>query len=195
MHLVQNFSSRFYFVNCYVGITYMFYSYHLLTFHQIPVISFITKMFSQFHLQEVIKKLPFLGVSRPKSTQQRYLLQTEDNLDLAYASYELTKSYSKNDPEPVPLVILHGLMGSKNNWNSFCKRYHDSSSNKVFALDARNHGDSPHSQEHSYDDLVIDIRRFMYKQNINKVNLLGHSMGGRAAMLFALKYVRNGVTC
>lgn len=148
-------------------------------------------MFSQFHLQEAIKKLPHIAVPRPKSTQHRYVLQTEDNLDLAYASYELTKSYSKNNPEPAPLMILHGLLGSKNNWNSFCNKYHDNSSNKVFALDARNHGDSPHSGEHSYDDLVIDLRRFMYKQNINEVNLLGHSMGGRAAMLFALKYVRN----
>lgn len=132
---------------------------------------------------------------RPKSMQQRYLLQAEDNFDLAYASYELTQSYSKNNSGPVPLVILHGLMGSKNNWNSFCKRYHDRSTHKVFALDARNHGDSPHSKDHSYDDLVVDIRRFMYKQNISKVNLLGHSEGGKAAMLFALKYVRIRISC
>ncbi|KAJ8956242.1 hypothetical protein NQ318_014974 [Aromia moschata] len=102
--------------------------------------------------------------------------------------YELTESYSKTKPTPTVLVVLHGLLGSKNNWNSFCKRYHEHSKSKVMAIDIRNHGDSPHTKEHSYDDLVIDLRRFLYKINAQKVYLLGHSMGGRATMLFALKY-------
>ncbi|KAJ8953715.1 hypothetical protein NQ314_007325 [Rhamnusium bicolor] len=132
--------------------------------------------------------IPIVSFARTKSFQQADLLQNEDNFDLSYASYELTESYSKSSPQPTPLVILHGLMGSKNNWNSFCKRFHENNKNKVFALDARNHGDSPHRREHSYDNLVIDLRRFLYKMDIKKVCLLGHSMGGRAVMLFALKY-------
>ncbi|KAG5874591.1 hypothetical protein JTB14_001225 [Gonioctena quinquepunctata] len=116
------------------------------------------------------------------------LIETKDDLDLAYASYEPTKSFSKENPEPTPLLILHGLMASKNNWNSFCKKCHEQTKSKVIAIDARNHGDSPHTREHSYDDLVMDVRQFMYKMDLKKINLLGHSMGGRTAMLFALKY-------
>ncbi|KAJ8917347.1 hypothetical protein NQ315_002369 [Exocentrus adspersus] len=124
-------------------------------------------------------------------SSQHYLMRTEHNLDLAYASYELTQSYSKNNPEPVPLVIMHGLMGSKNNWNSFCKKYHDRSRSKVYALDARNHGDSPHSTEHSYDDLAVDIRQFMYKQSLDRIKLLGHSMGGqsRYVVCFEIRFI------
>ncbi|XP_056633194.1 protein ABHD11-like isoform X2 [Diorhabda sublineata] len=109
------------------------------------------------------------------------------NLDLAYNSYETT-SYLPEDSKPIPLVVLHGFLASKNNWNTMCKKIHHSSKSKVIAIDARNHGDSPHSKEHTYDCLATDLKRFLEKMELKKVNLLGHSMGGRTAMLFALKY-------
>lgn len=60
---------------------------------------------------------------------------------------------------------------------------------QVFTLDARNHGESPHTDTHSYEELADDVRDFMYAQHMNKAVVIGHSMGGRAMMCFALKYV------
>lgn len=56
-------------------------------------------------------------------------------------------------------------------------------------MDARNHGESPHSQRHRYVDLAEDVHQFCKEQKIIKAIIIGHSMGGRAMMLFALKYV------
>lgn len=60
---------------------------------------------------------------------------------------------------------------------------------KVIAIDARNHGESPHSPSHSYEDLAEDVAHFYRQNNIEKAVVIGHSMGGRAMMAFALKYV------
>lgn len=60
---------------------------------------------------------------------------------------------------------------------------------QVFALDARNHGESPHSPRHRYIDLAEDIHLFYKEHKIPKASVIGHSMGGRAMMMFALKYV------
>lgn len=110
-----------------------------------------------------------------------------ETVPLAYASYEGTES----GPTPPPLLIMHGLFGSKANWNSLSKALHKQTNPqlKIIAVDARNHGDSPHTETHTYDHLAEDIRALVEQLNIKKVSLLGHSMGGRAVMLFALKYV------
>lgn len=146
-------------------------------------------MFSHLNVNFIKKLDKLITPQRSKFYHHAKHIQTEENLELAYASYESTKTYSENEQVPTPMLILHDLMASKNNWNSMCKRYHDRTSCKVIAVDARNHGDSPHSKNHSYDNLVLDIRQLMDRMEIQKVQLLGHSMGGRTAMLFALKYV------
>ncbi|KAJ3652089.1 hypothetical protein Zmor_018085 [Zophobas morio] len=105
---------------------------------------------------------------------------------LAYAAYESTSPIIA--PSPIPLIVNHGLFGSKANWNSLCKVYHNKTNRKVIAVDARNHGDSPHTPQHSYEYMVADLKYLIENLNFSKVALLGHSMGGRAVMLFALKY-------
>jgi esterase len=85
-----------------------------------------------------------------------------------------------------PLIILHGLFGSLDNWYTISKKLSESFT--VYAVDQRNHGRSPHSDSHTYDDLVDDLRAFMKDHDIGRANLLGHSMGGTAAMHFALQY-------
>lgn len=60
---------------------------------------------------------------------------------------------------------------------------------QVYAVDARNHGESPHSPNHRYEDLAEDVREFYRQHNIDKAIVIGHSMGGRTMMTFALKYV------
>ena len=86
--------------------------------------------------------------------------------------------------EGPPLVVLHGLFGSARNWTSVAKKLAESW--KVYAVDLRNHGDSPWSEEMSYPAMAADILNFLDARKIDRVNLLGHSMGGKAAMVTAL---------
>ena len=83
-----------------------------------------------------------------------------------------------------PLIILHGLLGSLDNWHSLSRRF--SSSFHVFALDQRNHGRSPHSEEFTYEAMAADLREFFHHRAIPSAFVLGHSMGGKTAMRLAL---------
>jgi pimeloyl-ACP methyl ester carboxylesterase len=83
-----------------------------------------------------------------------------------------------------PLIILHGLYGSSDNWNTIGKRL--SENFKVYLVDQRNHGKSPHNKEHSYHSMQNDLLEFFEDNKINKAVLIGHSMGGKTAMLFTL---------
>jgi pimeloyl-ACP methyl ester carboxylesterase len=85
-----------------------------------------------------------------------------------------------------PLIILHGLYGSSDNWISFAKYL--SGRFVVYLPDQRNHGRSFHAQEHNYDVLSNDLLQFIKHHNIKYPVIAGHSMGGKAAMAFALKY-------
>jgi len=85
-----------------------------------------------------------------------------------------------------PMVTVHGLYGSSDNWLTIAKIF--SSEYKVISIDQRNHGRSPNSNEHSYEVLKEDLADFFDQQNIEKAILLGHSMGGKAAMSFAADY-------
>jgi esterase len=85
-----------------------------------------------------------------------------------------------------PIVILHGLFGSSDNWLTQAKLL--SSSYKIFTVDLRNHGSSPHHEEFNYKAMVEDINEFMEDQKLTDVTLMGHSMGGKAAMNFSLAY-------
>ena len=83
-----------------------------------------------------------------------------------------------------PLIILHGLYGSSDNWYSIGKAL--STNFEVYLVDQRNHGHSPHSESHTYNDLQEDVFEFFNAHNISKAILIGHSMGGKTAMLFSI---------
>jgi pimeloyl-ACP methyl ester carboxylesterase len=85
-----------------------------------------------------------------------------------------------------PLIILHGLFGSSDNWMSIAKKL--AKKYTVYLPDQRNHGHSPHSSTHSYDDMKNDLAEFMDTHKIGKATLLGHSMGGKVAIYFAADY-------
>ncbi len=85
-----------------------------------------------------------------------------------------------------PILILHGLYGSSDNWLTIAKALATDFS--VHSLDLRNHGRSPHSKVHNYTEMIEDIRAYLDKHQIQKTLLLGHSMGGKVAMLFTLTY-------
>ncbi|KAF5280727.1 hypothetical protein FQA39_LY18010 [Lamprigera yunnana] len=113
---------------------------------------------------------------------------TLDPIKMAFASYESTITHI-HEPPP-PLVIMHGVLGSKANWNSMCKALHKHTipQRKIIAVDARNHGDSPHSEQHTYPHLAEDVKNLLEELKIKKACMLGHSMGGRVMMYFALKH-------
>ncbi len=82
------------------------------------------------------------------------------------------------------LIILHGLFGSLDNWQTLARQFADYFS--VFIVDQRNHGRSPHSDEvFNYQLLAEDLFQFMYAHSIYEAHLLGHSMGGKTVMQFA----------
>jgi len=88
-----------------------------------------------------------------------------------------------------PLIIVHGLYGSSDNWVSIAKKL--STHFEVFAIDQRNHGQSGHSKEHNYQLMVEDLSEFLIDNNIERPILLGHSMGGKVVINFAIQYPEN----
>ncbi len=86
-----------------------------------------------------------------------------------------------------PLIILHGLLGSLDNWQSIAKKIAEQGFS-VYIIDQRNHGRSPHTEEFDYNLLSSDLLEFMEQHHIQKAHLLGHSMGGKTVMQFALTH-------
>lgn len=85
--------------------------------------------------------------------------------------------------EGEPLIILHGLFGMLDNWFTLGKRFAEDYT--VYLIDLRNHGQSPHSNDWNYKVMSDDLLEFFDEHNIEKANIIGHSMGGKTAMYFA----------
>lgn len=85
-----------------------------------------------------------------------------------------------------PLFILHGLFGSSDNWHTLGK--HFAETYKVYLVDQRNHGESPHSDIFNYEVMVEDFNELVTDLGYNKINLIGHSMGGKTAIGFAASH-------
>ncbi|EEF61909.1 alpha/beta hydrolase fold protein [Pedosphaera parvula Ellin514] len=85
-----------------------------------------------------------------------------------------------------PLIILHGLFGSLDNWQTISRKLAEHF--QIFAIDQRNHGGSPHSDDFNYQVMAEDLFEVMESNGLTKAHLLGHSMGGKTAMQFALSY-------
>lgn len=83
-----------------------------------------------------------------------------------------------------PLAVLHGLFGSGRNWATIAKRL--GASHRVLAFDLRNHGGSPWAEDMSYRAMADDVTATLAAQGIERCDLIGHSMGGRTAMVLAL---------
>ena len=84
------------------------------------------------------------------------------------------------------VILLHGLFGSSDNWHSIAQRLAESF--RVFAVDQRNHGLSPHGDEMNYSLLAEDLNEFTTTRGIETAFVIGHSMGGKTAMQFALQF-------
>lgn len=86
-----------------------------------------------------------------------------------------------------PLIILHGLFGQSDNWNTLAKRFADAGF-RVFTIDQRNHGLSPHSDVWDYESMAEDLYEFIQLHQLDNPILLGHSMGGKTVMFFELMH-------
>jgi pimeloyl-ACP methyl ester carboxylesterase len=84
------------------------------------------------------------------------------------------------------LIILHGLFGSSDNWVTIAKKISDKFT--VYLPDLRNHGNSPHSDEQDYNLMRDDLHELVTDLNLKKFFLAGHSMGGKVAISFAIRW-------
>lgn len=85
-----------------------------------------------------------------------------------------------------PLVILHGLFGSQRNWQSMAERL--GRQYRVFACDLRNHGDSPWASSMRFEEMADDLEALIEAKGLAPATVLGHSVGGKTAMLTALRH-------
>lgn len=96
------------------------------------------------------------------------------------------KLFVQTQGDGFPLVILHGLFGSSDNWQTLAKRF--AVHFRVYAIDLRNHGRSPHIEIQSYAAMSGDLLEFFHDHGLSEAFVLGHSMGGKTAMQFALDH-------
>jgi len=85
-----------------------------------------------------------------------------------------------------PLILLHGLFGSGDNWGTVAK--HFSQHYQVISVDLRNHGKSPHSASQNYANMADDLLDLCDSLGLDRIHLLGHSLGGKVAMQFATHF-------
>ena len=94
--------------------------------------------------------------------------------------------HSKILGEGKPLIILHGLFGMLDNWQALAKEF--ACFFETHIIDLRNHGRSFHANQHNYELMSEDLLSYLNAYNLDEVNLIGHSMGGKVAMTFACMY-------
>ncbi|WP_445452977.1 alpha/beta fold hydrolase [Flavobacterium sp. 25HG05S-40] len=95
--------------------------------------------------------------------------------------------HSRIEGEGKPLLIIHGFLGMSDNWKSFGALY-ASEGFQVHMVDLRNHGKSFHSDDFNYTVMANDVLEYCQHYNLSNISIIGHSMGGKVAMLFATNY-------
>lgn len=100
-------------------------------------------------------------------------------------SHAIFKEGSGHSDRP-PLFVLHGLFGSKQNWQSLAKAMARNGNMTIITADARNHGDSPHNDVMTYHSMADDLFRLITDLGYKQADVLGHSMGGKTAMVMGL---------
>merc|ERR1712029_760197 len=124
-----------------------------------------------------LTKLKVISRLSCQSSKQCKLFSTgvhdneSDTVKLAYDDYN-----SNTDPTLSPLIISHGMLGSRHNWSTIAKQLHKTSGRRILTVDARNHGDSPHVDEMTYELMASDLTRLVRDLDLGRVSLAGHSM-------------------
>ena len=95
--------------------------------------------------------------------------------------------HSRIEGEGRPLIIIHGFLGMSDNWKSFGSLYANEGF-QVHMIDLRNHGRSFHAEDFNYKVMAHDVLEYCQHHNLNSIFIIGHSMGGKVAMLLATTY-------
>lgn len=103
--------------------------------------------------------------------------------DIDTVNLHYIDSPSEHPDDSLPLIVIHGLLGSADNWRSHIKAWQEN--RRVIALDLRNHGRSPHIDGMTYQAMSDDVLALMDQLGIDQAHVLGHSMGGKVAMSLA----------
>ena len=98
----------------------------------------------------------------------------------------ITRHYRKYGDTGPDLIVLHGLFDSEKNWRSFARSIVNDF--QIWMPDARNHGESPHAETMSYKEMAEDVVCFLDNNGLERIMLLGHSMGGKTAMEVTLRF-------
>jgi pimeloyl-ACP methyl ester carboxylesterase len=93
---------------------------------------------------------------------------------------EIINLHNKKTGQGPALIILHGLFGSLDNWQSIVRLL--STDFTVYSLDLRNHGKSPHTTTFSFESMALDVFQFIEKHQLQAPDLIGHSMGGKVVL-------------
>ncbi|KAM3928219.1 sn-1-specific diacylglycerol lipase ABHD11 [Leptodactylus fuscus] len=128
--------------------------------------------------RELLTRIVFGALRRPS-----HLTHRKTHGGIVTLSYDL---YDGTAPGS-PLVLLHGLFGSKSNFQSIARALVRRTGRKVLTVDARNHGTSPHCDVVTYPAMSADVRHLLRQLKISTCVLIGHSMGGKTAMTLALE--------
>ncbi|KAJ2072376.1 hypothetical protein GGI03_000059 [Coemansia sp. RSA 2337] len=113
---------------------------------------------------------------------------TQGVRELSTVKLEFTATKAETASSKAPLVILHGLFGSKQNWRAISKQLSRVLGRDTYSVDLRNHGGSPHMAPHSYEAMSGDIVQFIQDHQLGRPVLVGHSMGGKVVMRTALDH-------
>uniref|UniRef100_A0A2A4K9I4 sn-1-specific diacylglycerol lipase ABHD11 n=1 Tax=Heliothis virescens TaxID=7102 RepID=A0A2A4K9I4_HELVI len=116
-----------------------------------------------------------------KINRTRAVLNRGHAVDLVHRFYGPSPA-----PDSVPIIVLHGFLDCKSNWQNMCKRITAHTNRTLIAVDARNHGDSPHNDSHDYFDLAADVSKLITDLSVKKSIIIGHDMGGKTGMVLAL---------
>ncbi|KAI0120030.1 alpha beta hydrolase fold family [Nemania sp. FL0031] len=108
-----------------------------------------------------------------------------DRVQLVFEHHEPPKS--DRNRQDAPIVFMHGLFGSKKNNRSVSKVLARDLKRHVYAIDLRNHGESPHAHRHDYTAMADDVAGFIHQHGLKEPTLIGHSMGAKTAMTLALQ--------
>ncbi|KAK3995666.1 Alpha/Beta hydrolase protein [Cladorrhinum sp. PSN332] len=125
-------------------------------------------------------------VAAPTSAMKVFATRPFSTVPLAYDLHEPAKPTADNKTSPI--IVMHGLFGSKKNNRTISKVLARDLGRSVYAVDLRNHGESPHDHRHDYTAMAADVADFIHQHDLKEPTLIGHSMGAKTAMALALSH-------
>ena len=142
--------------------------------------------------RRLISSVPALLNSKPPTLQPSFDIDKIKDLPfnekISLEWKQLIPYKIKLNKEEVPVLFLHGLFGSKLGFNKAGRLFSEVTKIPTFAVDLRNHGESPHVLPFSYTQMAQDVYHFIQERKWDKCVLIGHSMGAKVAMLVSLLY-------